>query len=265
MSVGNQIKKYRKGKMTQKELAEKIGVTPITIQNYENNRREPNIETLNKIAKVLEIPVGFLMGREDFNAFLSTKINNLSVVNVTKTNRDLFYQLKINPKHFSNVVDLKNNITIDSLKVICNELSISNEEEAFLYANYVYKTNDEVFRIVAFYYYLNDEYSIDLINPNDEYLKVGENLNKRYNLSLSLGYAIGKSNKLLVAKIIYINDSSWNILNELYDFESSYDFSLKQLNFEDKYNLISKLASTLKYELHKIAKERKDIDANFYD
>lgn len=65
LSLGENIKSNRlKKKLTQKKLAETIGVSTITIQNYENNRREPNIETLLLIAKALEVPVSELLNEE---------------------------------------------------------------------------------------------------------------------------------------------------------------------------------------------------------
>ena len=42
---------------TQKQLAEKMGVKTITIQNYERCCREPKIDTMKKLAKILEKPV----------------------------------------------------------------------------------------------------------------------------------------------------------------------------------------------------------------
>lgn len=58
INLGKRIKEFRKIRgLTQKQLAEKLGVTTITIQNYENNRREPNIKTLNKIIDVLGIKI----------------------------------------------------------------------------------------------------------------------------------------------------------------------------------------------------------------
>lgn len=56
MEIGNRIKAARKEKkLTQKALAEKLNVSTITIQNYENGRRKPNIEMINKIAEVLGV------------------------------------------------------------------------------------------------------------------------------------------------------------------------------------------------------------------
>lgn len=41
--------------MTQKELAEKVGVATITIQQYERNVREPKFEIVKRIAKALGV------------------------------------------------------------------------------------------------------------------------------------------------------------------------------------------------------------------
>ena len=51
MTIGQNIQMLRKeAGLTQKELAEKIVVAPITIQQYERDVREPSFETIEKIA-----------------------------------------------------------------------------------------------------------------------------------------------------------------------------------------------------------------------
>jgi transcriptional regulator with XRE-family HTH domain len=61
LNIGENIKELRKNRnLTQTDLAEKIGVTYITIQNYENDRRQPSIETLNKIANALGVTIADL-------------------------------------------------------------------------------------------------------------------------------------------------------------------------------------------------------------
>ena len=52
-------------KMTQTELAEKVGVGDTAICNYEKGLREPNLGTLKKLATVLECTVDELIGDDD--------------------------------------------------------------------------------------------------------------------------------------------------------------------------------------------------------
>lgn len=52
--MSEQIKKLRRRKgLTQGQLGERIGVSQQVITNYERGLREPNLETLSKIAAVL--------------------------------------------------------------------------------------------------------------------------------------------------------------------------------------------------------------------
>lgn len=52
--ISNQLKKWRKYQgMTQKELAEAVGVAPETISRWENSRRLPSLRMAFKIAGIL--------------------------------------------------------------------------------------------------------------------------------------------------------------------------------------------------------------------
>lgn len=58
MTTGELIKKARvHAGLTQKELSDRIGVSYQMIQAWENNRRNPKIESLQKIAEALNIDV----------------------------------------------------------------------------------------------------------------------------------------------------------------------------------------------------------------
>ena len=46
--------------MSIKDVAEKMGVAPQTLGNIVNEKNNPNISTLERIAKVLEVPVSSL-------------------------------------------------------------------------------------------------------------------------------------------------------------------------------------------------------------
>lgn len=58
MTTGEAIKNARiKANMTQAALAEKLNVTPQNISQYERDIKNPKIETLQKIASALDIPI----------------------------------------------------------------------------------------------------------------------------------------------------------------------------------------------------------------
>lgn len=59
MKIGDRIKKIRiDEKISQKSMAKMLDNMPVsTLANYENNHREPTLDTLNKIACVLDAPL----------------------------------------------------------------------------------------------------------------------------------------------------------------------------------------------------------------
>ena len=62
--LGSRIKHYRKIKgFSQKELAEKIGVSNVVLSRYESSKRTPDADTQIKIADVLDISMDELYGR----------------------------------------------------------------------------------------------------------------------------------------------------------------------------------------------------------
>lgn len=61
MSVGSRIRELRKKKgLTQKQLAEKVGVTANAITNYETGISSPKVEILYKIIDALECDANYL-------------------------------------------------------------------------------------------------------------------------------------------------------------------------------------------------------------
>ena len=62
MKVNEKIKDARKAAgLTQKQLAEKLGVSAAMVAQYENGHRLPNVQTLKKIAYALNINVSDLL------------------------------------------------------------------------------------------------------------------------------------------------------------------------------------------------------------
>ena len=69
MSIGSNIKFFREmNNMTRQELSEKINVTTVTISRYENDKREPGLESLTKIADAFHITLDQLVN-EDINNY----------------------------------------------------------------------------------------------------------------------------------------------------------------------------------------------------
>ena len=54
-----------KSGLSQAELAKKIGYAPTTYRNYENTTREPNFDTLKKIASILNVSTDYLLGMDN--------------------------------------------------------------------------------------------------------------------------------------------------------------------------------------------------------
>lgn len=58
------IARERKG-ISQKEMAENIGVAKSTYSLYESGNREPNVQTIKKIADILNVSADELLGIDD--------------------------------------------------------------------------------------------------------------------------------------------------------------------------------------------------------
>ena len=64
MTLAERICKARKRKMTQTELAERIGVSDSTVRRWEAGTRTPNAEDIKIMANVLGVPLSELIGEE---------------------------------------------------------------------------------------------------------------------------------------------------------------------------------------------------------
>ncbi|XBX08315.1 helix-turn-helix transcriptional regulator [Enterocloster clostridioformis] len=63
MSIGNRIKNCRtENQFTQKELANKLGLTPKMVSFYENDERIPPADILVKLASIFKVSTDYLLG-----------------------------------------------------------------------------------------------------------------------------------------------------------------------------------------------------------
>ncbi|GIN99045.1 hypothetical protein J6TS1_49150 [Siminovitchia terrae] len=66
MSLGSRLKKERERRnWSQIYVAEKIGITNAVLSNYERNYRDPDTETLKKLALLYEVKTDYLLGITD--------------------------------------------------------------------------------------------------------------------------------------------------------------------------------------------------------
>lgn len=62
----NRLRRLRQEKnISQSALANYLGVTQQTVSAYESGDREPDLETLNKMADFFDVSVDYLLGRTD--------------------------------------------------------------------------------------------------------------------------------------------------------------------------------------------------------
>lgn len=59
--LGDKIRELRGLDMTQRELAKKLGISASAVGMYEQNRREPDLATLKKIAALFDVSIDSLM------------------------------------------------------------------------------------------------------------------------------------------------------------------------------------------------------------
>jgi transcriptional regulator with XRE-family HTH domain len=75
MILGETIKAYRRAKkITLKELAEKVGTTASFLSDVENNKKQPSMDTLGKVAQAFHVPV-YLLFKEPLEPISKTKDN----------------------------------------------------------------------------------------------------------------------------------------------------------------------------------------------
>lgn len=78
--IGRRIKHLRKEmNLLQKDLAEKLNLTQQTISLYESEKRQPDYETLQKIANFFNVSVDYLLGRTDEKKIILDSVNDASI------------------------------------------------------------------------------------------------------------------------------------------------------------------------------------------
>lgn len=93
MGFGANIRQLRQERgWTQLELAEKLGISQKAITSYEREAREPNLEKIQQLAKVFEIPIEVLFGQPQKKVKIKSTIHGNSRMSKMQT---LFQKLRL--------------------------------------------------------------------------------------------------------------------------------------------------------------------------
>jgi len=112
MLMGMRIKEARiKKGLTQEQLGNLINVTKVSICCYEKGNRTPNLDTLLDLAKVLDLTLDEMIGRdylvikeatEDYNAYISKE--ELMFLNELRKYGDLYKRFIEEPKRSAELI-----------------------------------------------------------------------------------------------------------------------------------------------------------------
>lgn len=110
LTFGQRLRAIRKSKkMTQKELAKKLGIATNSLSRYETGERNPSISMLKEIAKALEVPQYELMD-DEFKQSVPDESQKLNYIHINFPTEG-GYEIAINGKRYEHVSELNLNFT----------------------------------------------------------------------------------------------------------------------------------------------------------
>ncbi len=174
MDIGESIKKYRLEKnISRQELAKKLDVNVSTITRYENGIREPNIDTLVKIASIFKISIDLLLEKEvlyDIGYIIKEERNELEI-SLDELSKSLDIEKDKLEEYENDLIPIEENI----LNSICEVFDTTQAELLDKYGIY----NEFIPRVfngdVAKYEEFKKSVDFDTLNVNEEKNKILKN------------------------------------------------------------------------------------------
>jgi Fic family protein len=138
MNIGSKIKKYRElQKMTQKNIAEILGVEPGTISKYESGIIEPNIDSIKKLAETFNITIDELLKDEE-----KIDISKINVLNALREQKEM--KLKGNLYHNTQIIFAYNTNHIEGNKLTENQTRYIFETNSILFEGETVANVDDI-------------------------------------------------------------------------------------------------------------------------
>ena len=156
MTIGERIKDSRTiAGLTQAQLAEKSGLAVGTIHQYENNKRQPRVEQLTKIANALNVPVDAFVDNDHYHLHL------LALASIAGLKDDI------------SILSVPESEKVEEeLKKRDNETQINlNKLKFFIRSKYVDFTESD---FIAVRDLINDFYSLNAMGQKKAIERIGE-------------------------------------------------------------------------------------------
>lgn len=123
------LKNYReKNKLTQKELAHLLQVNRVSYARWENGSREPNMETIKKIATILEISVDDLLLEPSWNEYKSKYPDRPNYSKI-----DWIPYRQLNLENYKDIIADKEKRDILKKSILCAYLDDENVFDVYYY------------------------------------------------------------------------------------------------------------------------------------
>lgn len=143
MNIGENIKKYRKEKkLTQKQLADKINISEMSIRRYERGERSPTADIIVSISKALDISEISLIG--DVRSDLNNDILNYYLD-----------KIKYTPLEYAEIMSEKPSDIEKKEQLLNRGESINNDFDTFASNQYI--ENDIGYKYSDFDFFEQDE------------------------------------------------------------------------------------------------------------
>ena len=104
--------------ITMKKLGEIVGVSESAISQYENGKRQPDIETLKVFADFFNVSIDYLLGKSDLRSPLDIPEHIEGIANLVLRMRS--------DDEFSDIINKINELSPEQLKAISTILSSMN-------------------------------------------------------------------------------------------------------------------------------------------
>lgn len=137
---GNNLKSFREKKnMTQKDLANLLGVSVSTISKYESNMLEPNIESLKTLADHLDITIDMLLRDKDEEYFDFDLLEVLREQKDMKLKGNLYHNTQISFAFNTNHIE-GSTLTFEQTRYIYETNSIISDDTEMISVNDIFET-----------------------------------------------------------------------------------------------------------------------------